>query len=137
MIPDALDLVLDAHREDADDSCGTTGNDNLSGMVRSSLDLVCPPPMRGEGATFEMSREERRLNRVCAARQDSGSRTLSSEGGGCMEGGEEERETEEEMDTRITGDETCGNASEKNTREQPRTRLRKVQYSDSVCEIII
>ena len=41
----------------------TGGDDNLlSGVVRSSLDLVCPPPRRGEGATFELTSEERRLS---------------------------------------------------------------------------
>lgn len=72
------------------ESHSSAGDCNLSGVVRSSLDLVCPPPIRGEGATFEVSREEERPPQaVCTSSRESETQDseLIPEGG--------ERDTEE------------------------------------------
>ena len=95
--------VLKSQLEDFRESC--TDDNNLSGMVRSSLDLVCPPPISTEGATFELSSQERRLSPA----YNSDEETVVQDGGslddppesGCVEGGEGEAE----LDHRTTREE--------------------------------
>ena len=85
---------------------------NLSGVVRSSLDLVCPPPTGGEGATFLLSQQEE--EQQGRRRQQSVSEDLPGEGGAVGEGeegmvcGEGRREEEggvdEPPEMRVGGD---------------------------------
>ena len=129
MISDALDNVLDSQLVPEE----STGDGNLSGVVRSSLDLVCPPPAGDEGATFELSREESRQNPVCGssgeedARGES-SRTEPSERGTTRGG--EERERDPEQDTAATreerGGEENGEEATSELRVNSRNRSRKV-----------
>jgi hypothetical protein len=135
MISDALDNVLNSQLA-PDESIRSTGDGNLSGVVRSSLDLVCPPPMGDEGATFELSREESRLNPACGSSgaRGEGPRAETLDGSAEREG--EEREREEEQDIAATtreeksGDEDRSEATSEQ-RGNSKTRARKRQsHSD-------
>ena len=136
LISDALDNVLASQLVPEE----STGDGNLSGVVRSSLDLVCPPPMGDEGATFELSGEESRQNSVCGSSGEEGirgesSRTEPSDGG--AEGGGEERERDAGQDTPATrkemgGDEN-GEEATSELRENSRTRSRKVCICNVYC----
>ena len=138
MISDALSEVLEreiAH-EDSHDSCSSTHDGNLSGVVRSSLDLLCPPPTRDEGATFETSREERRPTGACASSgeeetQESGVRTLSVEGD--PEGG---KEGEGEQPANISRVEVDEDRDGEDTRENLKTtKTRKVAIMTYTCAV--
>ena len=87
-ISDALGEVLErvGREEDQDD---VIAGGNLSGVVRSSLDLICPPPSRDEGATFEGLSEERRVPRLCGSGEESQERCGGGRGGGVVLVGEE------------------------------------------------
>ena len=125
----------DTHTEEPNQSANaTTSNSNLSGVVRSSLDLVCPPPTGGEGATFQLSTEERERTQRCV-REDV------SEGDECVMGGDgEEGEGEgegggekegdmvqkSERPTEVAGDGVEKTNDEEKGKETRKTRSRKV-----------
>ena len=105
------------------ESHSSAGDCNLSGVVRSSLDLVCPPPIRGEGATFEVSREEERPPQaVCTSSRESETQDseLIPEGG--------ERDTEEISTVSTAG----GDEQQNEPRMNSIPRSKKVLYTNSL-----
>ena len=115
------------------------GDGNLSGVVRSSLDLVCPPPTGGEGATFQLGSEERRqpTSRRCVVSSEEEEGVLQPEEGG-LRSGEQERAGGERQGEGETGSvhgeagsdgnqEKSGDGREK---EMKKSRSRKVSGSD-------
>ena len=110
-------------------------SDGLSGVVRSSLDLVCPPPTGDEGATFQLGREEQRHTTAqCVISSDGEEGRQEPDDGGKVEVGQEgERGTVCEDMTSVTKEptgegntETSGGGRDKETKK---TRSRKVSVS--------
>jgi hypothetical protein len=106
-------------------------SDGLSGVVRSSLDLVCPPPTGDEGATFQLGREEQRHTTAqCVISSDGEEGRQEPDDGGKVEVGQEgERGTVCEDVTSVTKEptgegntETSGGGRDKETKK---TRSRK------------
>ena len=112
-------------------------SDGLSGVVRSSLDLVCPPPTGDEGATFQLGREEQQHTTAQCVTSSDGEEGrqepddgVSGNGGQVGVGEEGERGTVCEDVTSVTEEptgegntETSGGGRDKETKK---TRSRKV-----------
>ena len=108
------------------------GDGNLSGVVRSSLDLVCPPPTGGEGATFQLGSEERRqpTSRRCVVSSDE-EEGVRQPGEGVLRGGEQEGTGGERQGDGETGSVHGEAGSDGNQeKEMKKSRSRKVSGSD-------
>ena len=116
--------------------------DGLSGVVRSSLDLVCPPPTGDEGATFQLGHDEQRQSAAAqcvvvgsSGREEGvegvqeqeegglGSREQVEVGGGEGEGGRGREDV-----TEVTGEPSGEGNTETggDGRDTRKTRSRKV-----------
>lgn len=127
VISDTLGDALDA-QVSCEELRSSTGDGNLSGVVRSSLDLVCPPPTTDEGATFEMSREERRPSQVCASSGEEEAQDGRPLQRGSERGGVGEVERDAEQDATVGSEETGPDRNEEESRGKSRIRSRKVLH---------